>query len=177
MSEIIALLHEIYNTDEYLKKEGTEISVLEKSIKDLEESLESQKALLAKRKPNYEKRLKESSEAKEERAKHNTIRVLFTQADDVSASGSAASAFVSPLKRHLRVSYSARSRQSLTIITLPKNVFSTNQSCQMQRRKRLMPWSRQRKSSRLLARKKRQRSRPRRMPRRQKRILLGHYTC
>ena len=39
MSEIIALLHEIYNTDEYLKKERTEISELGKSIKDLEESL------------------------------------------------------------------------------------------------------------------------------------------
>ena len=93
VSEIIALTHEVYNTDEYLKKEGTEISDLEKSIKDLEESLKSQKALLAKRKPNYEKRLGESREAKEERAKRNTIRVLCPQADDVSASGSAASAF------------------------------------------------------------------------------------
>ena len=41
VSEIIALAYEIYNTDEYLKKEGTEISELEKSIKDLEESLRS----------------------------------------------------------------------------------------------------------------------------------------
>ena len=90
-----------------MKKEGTEISELEKSIKDLEESLRSQKALLAKRKPNYEKRLKESREAKEERAKHNTTPVLCTQANDFSASGSAASAFVSPLKKQSRVSYSA----------------------------------------------------------------------
>ena len=55
VSGIIALTHEVYNTDEYLKKEGTEISDLEKFIKDLEESLKSQKALLAKRKPNYKK--------------------------------------------------------------------------------------------------------------------------
>ena len=41
VSEIIALAHKVYNTDEYLKKEGTEISELEKSIKDLEESLRS----------------------------------------------------------------------------------------------------------------------------------------
>ena len=39
MSEIIALIHEVYNTDEYLKKEGTEISELEKSIRALEESI------------------------------------------------------------------------------------------------------------------------------------------
>ena len=62
---------------------------------------------MAKCKPNYEKRLKESREAKEERAKRNTIRVLCPQADDVSASGSAASAFVSPLKKQLHVSDSA----------------------------------------------------------------------
>ena len=74
MSDIIALTHEVYNTDEYLKKKGTEISDLEKSVKDLEESLRSQKALLAKCK------LKESREAKEERAKRNTIRVLCPQA-------------------------------------------------------------------------------------------------
>ena len=103
MSEIIALIHEVYNTDEYLEKNATEILEREKSIKDLEESLKSQKALLAKRKPNYEKRLKESIEAKEERAKRNTIRVRCTQADDVSASGSAASAVGSPLKKQLRV--------------------------------------------------------------------------
>ena len=48
--------------------------------------------------------LKESREAKEERAKRNTTRVLCAQADDVSASGSAASAFVSPLKKQSRVS-------------------------------------------------------------------------
>ena len=48
VSEIIALIHED-NTDEYLKKEATKISGLQKSIKDLEESLKSQKALLAKR--------------------------------------------------------------------------------------------------------------------------------
>ena len=107
VSEIIALIHEVYNTDEYLKKEATKISDLEKSIKDLEESLKSQKALLAKRKPNYEKRLKESSEAKEERAKRNAIRVLCPLADDVSASGSAAPVFGSPLKKQLRVSDSA----------------------------------------------------------------------
>ena len=101
--DIIAVLHEVYNTDEYLKKDATELSELEKSIKDLEESLKSQKALLAKRKLNHEKRLKESIEAKEERAKRNTIRVLCPQADDVSASGSAASAFGSPLKKQLRV--------------------------------------------------------------------------
>ena len=47
--------------------------------------------------------MKESSEAKEERAKHNAIRVLCPQADDVSASGSAVSAFVSPLKKQLCV--------------------------------------------------------------------------
>ena len=88
-------------------RKGTEISELEKSIKDLEESLKSQRALLAKRKPNYEKRLKESREAKEGRAKRNNTRVLCTQADDVSASGSAASAFVSPLKKRSRVSDSA----------------------------------------------------------------------
>ena len=52
MSEIIALTHEVYNTDEYLRKEGTEISELEKSIKEHEESLRSQKAHLSKRKPN-----------------------------------------------------------------------------------------------------------------------------
>ena len=33
MSEIIALTHEVYNTDEYLKKEATKISDFEKSIK------------------------------------------------------------------------------------------------------------------------------------------------
>ena len=107
VSEIIALTHEVYNTDEYLKEEGTEISELEKSIKDLEESLRLKKAILAKRKPNYEKRLKESRVAKEERAKRNTTRVLRTQADDVSASGSAALAFASPLKKQSRVSDSA----------------------------------------------------------------------
>ena len=47
--------------------------------------------------------MKESREAKEERAKHNTTRVLCTQADVVAASGSAASAFGSPLKSQLRV--------------------------------------------------------------------------
>ena len=73
------------------------------SASNLEESLKSQKALLAKRKLNHEKRLKESREAMEERAKRNTTRVLCAQADDVSASGSAASAFVSPLKKQLRV--------------------------------------------------------------------------
>ena len=38
VSKIIALTHEVYNTDEYLKKdsEGTEISELEKSIRELE---------------------------------------------------------------------------------------------------------------------------------------------
>ena len=74
----------------------TEISELEKSIKDLEESFRSQKALLAKRKPNYEKGAKESREVKEERAMCNTTRVLRerAQADDVLASGSAASALV-----------------------------------------------------------------------------------
>ena len=92
MSEIIVLIHEVYNTDEQLKKDVTEISDREKSIKDLKEYLKSQKALLAKRKLNHERRLKESREAKEERAKRNTTRVLCTQADDVSASGSAASA-------------------------------------------------------------------------------------
>ena len=66
MSDIIALTYEVYSTDEYLKKEGTEISELEKSIKVLEESLRSQKALLAKRKLNYEKRLKEAREARDE---------------------------------------------------------------------------------------------------------------
>ena len=45
----------VYNEDEYLKKEGTRISVLEISIKNLKESLRSQKALLAKLKPIYEK--------------------------------------------------------------------------------------------------------------------------
>ena len=39
VSGIIALTHEVYNTDEYLTKEATKISDLEKSIKDLEESL------------------------------------------------------------------------------------------------------------------------------------------
>ena len=38
--DIIAVLHEVYNTDEYVKNEGTKVSDLEKSIKDLEESLE-----------------------------------------------------------------------------------------------------------------------------------------
>ena len=47
--------------------------------------------------------MKESSKAKEERAKRNAIRVHCPQADDVSASGSAASAFGSPLKKQLRV--------------------------------------------------------------------------
>ena len=45
VSEIIALIHEVYNTDEYLRRDATEISEREKSIKDLEESLKSQKAL------------------------------------------------------------------------------------------------------------------------------------
>ena len=49
----------------------------------------------------------ESRYAKEERDKRKTTSVLCAQADDVSASGSAASAFVSPLKRQSRVSNSA----------------------------------------------------------------------
>ena len=49
------LTMKVYNADEYLKKEGTRISVLEISIKNLKESLRSQKALLAKLKPTYEK--------------------------------------------------------------------------------------------------------------------------
>ena len=47
VTEIIALIHKVYNTDKYLKKEWTRIAELEGSIKTLAESLRSQKALLA----------------------------------------------------------------------------------------------------------------------------------
>ena len=89
-----------------MKKEGTEISELEKSINDIEESIRLQKSLLAKHKPNYEKRLKQPREAKDERAKRNTTRVLreSAQTDDVSASGSAVLTFVFPLKEQSRIS-------------------------------------------------------------------------
>ena len=109
VTEIIALIHKIYKMDKYVQKEGARISQLEKSIKDLEESLRLQKALLAKLtgNPNYENIAKESRYTKDERDKRNTTCVLCTLADDVSASCLAASEVVSQLEKQSRVSDSA----------------------------------------------------------------------
>ena len=47
MTEIIELIHKVYNTDEYLKKKGTRISEHKVSIQNFEESIRLQKALLS----------------------------------------------------------------------------------------------------------------------------------
>ena len=125
VSEIIALAHKVYNTDEYLKKEGTEISELEKSIKDLELE-ESQAFNPSDRRKLYSgqkqaKLRKEIKGIKRSKGGKSQMQHNSCQADDVSATGSAASAFVSPLKKQLRVSdwltvrpnQHLRSRQSL----------------------------------------------------------------
>ena len=106
VTEIIALIHNVYNTDEYLKERGgwnfgTRRFYQRSKEDDLEESIRSQKALHVKRKPNHEKRAKESREAKVLRTNgpSATQLVFFMKVPaqaDVSASGSAALDLVSP---------------------------------------------------------------------------------
>ena len=104
VTEIIALIHKVYNTDEYLKEGGTGISELEDSIKDprmmISKNPSDRRKLSSSSASQTMKREQRSQEKLRTNGPSATQLVSFVKVPaqaDVSASGSAALAFVSPV--------------------------------------------------------------------------------